>query len=190
MEVRMPSTALTVMHKHIRREMFDFSMRLFRTGSNTVAAMQEAFDELLSLLRTHAAQEETRLEPLLRSADPNGAAALLEDHRKLEAELDRIAQTIRSIDARSPDCAEALLTLHLDWNRYLANYLIHLDTEERAWFADLTEQMPLHLIAAGAAAQGAEGRKLLDRLWSVTTPSERAAIEHATNCAELAEVAA
>jgi hypothetical protein len=186
----MPSTALTVMHKHIRREMFDFSMRLFRTGPNSVAAAQEAFDELLALLRAHAAQEESRLEPLLKSTDPDGAAALLEEHRELDAELERIARMIKSIDAKSPECAETLLTLHLDWNRYLANYLIHLDTEERAWFADLTEQMPLHLIASGAAAQGAEGRKLLDRLWSVTTPAERMAIEHNTGCAELAGAAA
>lgn len=175
----MPATALTVIHKHIRREMFDFSMRLFRAGTHEVAALQTAFDELATLLRTHAVQEETRLEPLLNEADTAAAAELLRDHRRLETELDRLAASIRQLDARSPGCVEALLQLHLDWNRYLSTYLAHLDAEERTLFVGLADKMPLDAVAQSALAQGAEGEKFLARLWSVTTPTERFSIEGA-----------
>ncbi len=175
----MPATALTVIHKHIRREMFDFSMRLFRAGTQDVGAIQLAFEELAVLLRTHAAQEETRLTPLLTAMGTGDAAALLRDHHRLEAELDRVASHARALDSRASTCTEALLQLHLDWNRYLSAYLAHLDEEERTLFAGLAPSMPLDAIAATALAQGAEGEKFLGRLWSVTTPSERIAIEGA-----------
>lgn len=175
----MSATALTVIHKHIRREMFDFSMRLFRAGTHQVPAIKAAFDELAALLRTHAAQEETRLEPLLNARDADAAARLLRDHHRLDAELDRLSAVACALDASSAECADALLQLHLDWNRYLGAYLIHLDEEERTLFAGLAGQMPLTDVARTALAQAEEGKKFLDRLWSVTTPTERLVIEHA-----------
>lgn len=188
----MPATALTVIHKHIRREMFDFSMRLFRAGAHEVGAIQAAFEELATLLHAHAAQEEMRFEPLLNDANSAADAALLRDHRRLETELDRVAVLTRSLDPRSSACTEALLQLHLDWNRYLAAYLSHLDEEERTLFAGLADDMPLDAIAQTALAQGAEGEKFLARLWSVTTPSERVAIEgaHAKGSCREAEASA
>jgi hypothetical protein len=183
LEIAMPATALTVIHKHIRREMFDFSMRLFRAGAHDIGAIQAAFEELAALLRTHAAQEEIRLEPLLNVADTAAAAELLRDHRRLEIELDRLAALTRALDPSA--CTEALLQLHLDWNRYLSACLAHLDEEERTLFASVADSMPLDAIAQSALAQGAEGQKFLARLWSVTTPSERIAIEGA--CSSAAE---
>lgn len=175
----MPATALTVIHKHIRREMFDFSMRLFRAGPLDVAAIQSAFHELAALLRAHAMQEESRFEPLLNDSDTDAAARLLRDHRGLETELDRLDAFTRRLDPRSSACTDALLQLHLDWNRYLSAYLAHLDEEERTLFAPLTARMSLDAIAQSAVAQGSEGQKFLARLWSVTTPAERVAIEGA-----------
>lgn len=175
----MPATALTVIHKHVRREMFDFSMRLFRAGPCEIDAIQVAFAELAALLRAHATHEEARLEPLLRERDAPAAARLLRDHRALEAELERLVAATQRLDPRSDECIEALLQLHLDWNRYLGSYLTHLDEEERTAFAGLGVQMPLADIAQSALAQGTEGEKFLARLWSVTTPSERSVVEGA-----------
>ena len=182
----MPTTALTVIHKHIRREMFDFSMRLFRAGPCEIPAIKPAFEELTALLHAHARQEETRFEQVLRDSDPGAAATLLEDHRRLDVELERLAAAARALDAASPHSVEALLQFHLDWNRYLGSYLGHLDAEERILFVSIAEHMPVGTIAKSAIAQGAEGKKFLDRLWSVTTPSERAVIEqaHGSVCAQ------
>src|SRR5688500_5546600 len=130
-EMAMPATALTVIHKHLRREMFDFSMRLFRAGVHDIDNIKLAFDELAALLHAHAAQEEAKLEPLLKQRDPTAAATLLSDHHRLDGELDRLSATTRELDTDSPCYVEALLQLHLDWNRYLSAYLAHLDAEER-----------------------------------------------------------
>jgi hypothetical protein len=154
-------------------------MRLFRACGQQVAAIQAAFEELATLLRTHAAQEETRLEPQLNDRDTAAAGRLLREHHRLDAELDRLSAFVRGLDASSAECADALLRLHLDWNRFLGAYLLHLDEEERNLFVGLAEQTPLAAIAQSAFAQGAEGQRFLDRLWSVTTPAERVAIEHA-----------
>jgi hypothetical protein len=189
----MSATALTVIHKHLRREMFDFSMRLFRAGPHQVPAIKAAFAELAALLRTHAAQEEARLEPALNDRDTDAAARLLRDHERLDAELDRLSAAVRALDGSSARCTDALLQLHLDWNRYLGAYLLHLDDEERDVFAGFAGHMSLEGIAQSALAQGEEGKRFLDRLWSVTTPTERLAIEDAhadaAYCAENAAVA-
>lgn len=176
----MPATALTVIHKHIRREMFDFSMRLFRAGPYEIGAVKLAFEELTALLHAHAKQEEERFDPVLKDTDPKAASILMEDHRRLERDLDELNALARSLDEHSPRCSEDLLRFHLDWNRYLGRYLAHLDAEERTLFVALAGHMPLTAIAQAAIAQGAEGKKFLDRLWSVTTPAERRAIEHAS----------
>jgi hypothetical protein len=151
----MPATALTVIHKHLHREMFDFSMRLFRAGTHQVPAIKAAFEELAALLRRHAVQKE------------------------IGAELDRLNTVVRGLNASSRDCTDALLQLHLDWNRFLGLYLVRLDEEERGSFASRAAQLPLADLAQSALAQGEEGKRFLDRLWSVTTPTERIAIEDA-----------
>jgi hypothetical protein len=177
----MESTAITVMHKYIRREMFDFSQRLFRAGSHDVTALTAAFGELERLLATHAAQEEHRLEPLLRASDELAAVELLREHAELEHELRSIGDAVQQLSPQAADLVARLLRLHLDWNRFVARYLMHLDHEERSMFVVLKGDLPIGALAGSALAQGPEGRKFLDRLWSVTTPAERCALERAVD---------
>jgi len=176
----MSATALAVLHKFIRREMFDFSQRMFRAAPRDVPAVQAALRDVAALLHTHATQEEARLEPLLRSLDAELAERVLRDHDKLDAELARLCTMAEKLDPDTDSCVDSLSQLHLDWNRFLGAYLLHLDDEERTLFVRLQEHMPLAAIAQSPAAQDPEqGQSFLDRLWAVTTPMERSIVEHA-----------
>ena len=150
-------------------------------GSHDLTALKAAFEELASLLSTHAAQEEHRLEPQLRAAAPSAAAELLREHEELDGELRSIGLAVEQLSGQAADVTAHLLRLHLDWNRFVARYLMHLDHEERSIFASLQDDLPLGALAESALAQGPEGRKFLDRLWSVTTPSERCVLERAVD---------
>lgn len=176
----MRANAITVIHKFIRREMFDFAERLFRAGPHQLGEIGLELERIGQLLETHAAQEEKRLEPLLREIDPTLADRLTRDHRRLDDQFETIKESVRQLDGSSPTCAAGLLQLHLDWNRFLSAYLLHLDDEERTLFAVLGDRLPpLAAIADSAKSQGASGADFLLRVWSVTTCEERAAIEDA-----------
>lgn len=174
----MTPNALTVIHKFIRREMFDFAERLFRAGPEHVPEIRAELYRVAELLNGHAEQEDTRIAPLLREIDPALAERLHRDHRRLDDQLATFRYVLDRIDPASSDVRSALMQLHLDWNRYLSAYLAHLDDEERTLFAGIGDRLPpVSAIAESAKQQGARGEEFLLRVWAVTTCEERAAIE-------------
>jgi iron-sulfur cluster repair protein YtfE (RIC family) len=174
----MPATAITVIHKYIRRELFDLSEQLFRAGPPQVEAIQKALEKIAALLHTHAIQEDARLEPVLRRFDATLADRMARDHRRLDDLLEGCVHASKRLDPSDAKCNAALFQLHLDWNRFVSAYLMHLDDEERNLFVPIADQMPpLAAIVESAKAQGAQGEEFLLRLWAVTTCEERAAIE-------------
>lgn len=173
----MQSNAITVIHKYLRREMFDFAERLFRAGPEHAAEIRGELERIARLLSEHAQDENTRLAPLLREQEPALAEHLMADHRQLADRLEGLLRAANRIEAASPNARSALLRLHLDWNRFLSAYLLHLDDQERTLFARLGDRLPpLSAIADSARKQGPRGEELLLRLWAVTTCEERAAI--------------
>lgn len=178
----MRANALTVIHKFLRREMFDFSQQLFRAGPEDCEPIVRALTNLADTLEQHAKQEEARFEPLLKEIDPALAQRLHDDHRRLDDDLDALIQRANQLDSAASDCREALTQLHLDWNRYLSAYLAHLDDEERTMFLALQDRIPpVTMLANMANEGGAHGKEFLLRLWSVTTCEERMAIEEAAS---------
>jgi hypothetical protein len=176
----MPSNAITVIHKFIRRELFDFSQQLFRAGPDDVPAIVTALQQVGDLLRAHSSQEELRLEPQLRLMEPDLADRLTGDHRRLDDFFEGLLGRARILNPTGLDCSEALLELHLDWNRFLSAYLAHLDDEERTLFRHMAAHLPpLATLVDSARAQGARGEEFLLRLWAVTTCQERAELERA-----------
>jgi hypothetical protein len=177
----MSSSTLTIVHKYIRREMFDMSQRLFRAAPDCLPAIRSAFDDVAGLLRDHAAMEEARLVPLLPDQGPESAEQLQHEHERLDAMLDSLAHDFAALDAQADDCPVRIYQLHLDWNRFVAMYLLHLDDEERTWFAPLQTQIPgVEHIAQSAAALGPQrAEEFLTKLWAVVTPTERMIIESA-----------
>lgn len=175
----MSANAISVVHKYIRREMFDLSEQLFRAGASEVPAIRSAIEQIGLLLDTHAAQEDTRVAPLLRSVAPELADRMAHDHRRLDDQFAVLRDRANAIDARSSTCQQDLYQLHLDWNRFVGTYLLHLDDEERTLFVPIAQAIPpVAAIAESARAQGASGEEFLLRLWAVTTCEERVAIEH------------
>ncbi len=174
----MRANALTVIHKFLRREMFDFSQQLFRAGPEDCAPIRHALESLAELLEQHAAQEDASLEPLLRELDPARAERLAQDHRRLADQLDLLLHAVRQLDSDGADRRDALLRFNLDWNRYLSAYLAHLDDEERTMFPVLEDRIPpIARLAEKARLDGARGQEFLLKLWAVTTCEERMAIE-------------
>lgn len=175
----MPSTALNVIHKFIRREMFDFCERLFRAGPEDVQAVQAAMEKLSELLDAHAMQEDLRLGAILREHDAPSADRLERDHRRLDDHLRTLRRAVQSLDPRAPECDDALRQLHLDWNLFLSAYLAHLDDEERTLFARIGDRLPPVAALVEAANAQPSGGDFLLRLWAVTTCRERVEIEKA-----------
>jgi hemerythrin-like domain-containing protein len=173
------SNALRVIHKYIRREMFDLAERMFRAGPEDVPAVTDAFEDMAELLRGHAEKEDEYLVPLLREADPAFSERVSADHHRLEHELEGLMNSVRDLGAKPSQCQERLYMLHLDWNRYLSLYLKHLDDEERLLFAKIEDRLPpIQVIIETARAEDTrQARLLLSRLWSVTTCEERVAID-------------
>ncbi len=177
----MRTNALTVIHKFLRREMFDFSQQLFRAGPEDCTPIRHALESLAELLEQHAAHEEARFEPMLRDLDPARAERLSQEHRRLEDQLHGLLHVARHLDSNAANCRDTLLQLNLDWNRYLSAYLAHLDDEERTMFTVLEDRIPpVSMLAEKARVDGTRGREFLLKLWAVTTCEERMAIERAT----------
>lgn len=176
----MIANALTVVHKFIRHELFDMSRTLSSAGPAECDAVLEQLDRVVELLEGHARHEESGFEPLIRKHAPESADRLVRDHESLHAELDQVHTGVRTLDASDEAaCATTLLQLHLDWNRFLGRYLLHLDDEERTLFTVInTEIPPIEVMAQGAAEHDPEGAEaFLDRLVTLIAPGEREAIE-------------
>jgi iron-sulfur cluster repair protein YtfE (RIC family) len=178
LEADMPANAVTIIHKYLRRELFDVSEQLFRACPSHIDGVRAALERIDLLLHTHAAQEDARLYPLLHRVDPQLAKRMKADHERLDDRFAFVYDAARLIDATQPDCREKLLQLHLDWNRFVGEYLLHLDDEERTLFPAIRDALPpLSSLAQSARDQGANGEEFLLRLWAVTTMDERAQIE-------------
>lgn len=177
----MRANALTIIHKVIRRELFDVSALISSAGPEDVDAVRASIAAVTGFLNAHAAHEEAGFEPKLRERNPELAACMLDDHHRLHTELDAAGDAARRLDPASPEaCTAALLQLHLDWNRFVGGYLLHIDDEERRLFADLEDIIPpVTFMAEAAVSSGEEGKAFLEKLWKVTAPDEREAIEGA-----------
>jgi hypothetical protein len=176
----MAANALTVVHKFIRHELFDMSRTLSSAGPEECDTVLGQLDRLVELLEEHARHEESGFEPLIRKHAPEAADRLMQDHKSLHAELDQVHAGVRALDASDESaCAIALLQLHLDWNRFLGRYLLHLDDEERTLFTVISNEIPpIEVMAEGAAEHDPENAEaFLDKLVTLIAPDEREAIE-------------
>lgn len=178
----MEPNALTVIHKYIRRMLFDVSLRISSAGPEDAAAVNEAVREAAGILRGHGQHEEAMFGPLLEDLEAGASRRLSDDHARLDGQLDALCQTAGALaEGAGGDAEAALGALHLDWNRFVAAYLEHLDDEERSLFVPLLEHIPpVELVAASIASMPeVEATAFLAQLWRVTTPQERGRIEQA-----------
>lgn len=176
----MKANALTLIHKYIRAELFDVSRLLSSAGPEDAAAVKSAIEEAVELLHQHAEHEEAGFEPHIRERNGAFADRLLDEHRSLHAELDAIISSARALDAgESASCVDALLKLHLDWNRFVGAYLLHLDEEERSWFVGAEALMPPMAAMKTAPPGWSEEahQAFLRKLFAAIAPGERAQVQ-------------
>ena len=173
------STAIAVIHKYIRTEIFALSDRLACADHSAAGELQKAFGEMAVLLRGHSANEDTAFETLLRDYDPLLANTLEDDHLRLDAHLTRIlasADALSGLPAEQE--AQALYQLHLDWNQFVGEYLLHLDDEERRLFPAIKQYLPPISVLADTINLRPEPRRqtFVSTLKKITTPDEQASI--------------
>lgn len=166
--------ALTVVHKFIRHQLFTTAGVLARATPADCAAVQQALKDIAVILRRHAESEDRTLEPRLRELDRALADHMAEDHRHLEAQLARVLVLAEDLEpSQEEPCRELLARLHLDWLKFVGEYLLHLDDEERVLFPHLESLPPVNVVAQTAASMPLEERRaFLDKLAQALNPEE------------------
>src|SRR5690606_38546155 len=83
-------SALHIIHKYIRAQLFEMANALARADNQDLAEVQRQLENTAALLRGHGSHEDQAFESVLRAYDPLLANTLEDDHLKLEAALQRI----------------------------------------------------------------------------------------------------
>jgi iron-sulfur cluster repair protein YtfE (RIC family) len=127
----------TAYHKGLRRKLFAFSVHLGRVNWNRadqLDALRAQWDTLLLRLDRHGAHEEQFIHPLFANFATDLCEALEAEHEAHDAALAALSAALRRA-ADTPD-ADAQRLAGLDayraYQRFLAEYLLHLDREECA----------------------------------------------------------
>lgn len=165
----------TIIHKHLRRSLFEISTQLGGLDRTNVAERVEAFRGIAGMLRGHARQEDANLAPMLGDASPDLEVALTSSHEELEEQLAAIEDQILRLPSLEADQFEAAaLDAYRCWNRFLSAYLMHLDEEETHLFPELGARNPPASGVAGLVTQrGEQGAMFLALLLPILTEGER-----------------
>lgn len=169
-------SALHVIHKYLRAELFKVSEHIACADALTLAVVQQQLHDIAALLRGHGQHEDQSFEAVLRAYDPLLANTLEDDHLKLEAALQRILDRARSLSTLPREEVDRQLQyLYLDWNQFVGHYLLHLDDEERLLFVAISEHMPeIAVIQASIdSVEDEQRRAFIATLKKVTSPHEQ-----------------
>jgi hemerythrin-like domain-containing protein len=123
-------------HKGQRKTLFEIAIQAGKADYHDPACLDQLIQELIAFkdeMRLHAQLEENHIHPLLCDRVPEGATKLEEDHRQMHKTLDELEQHLTSLHAKPADfekTAAVTLEFYRAWNRFIAFYLEHIDTEE------------------------------------------------------------
>ncbi len=126
----------TSIHKTHRYALYTMAIQAGKTDY----AKKELVDKLYGLLsafkeqlRIHIVSEETFIHPLLSRRVPGGALELQAEHHEHFQRVDDLIKLLDEIKAR-PEGFESLRELGLEFykalNRFISEYLVHIDKEE------------------------------------------------------------
>ncbi|HEY7071902.1 MAG TPA: hemerythrin domain-containing protein [Acidimicrobiales bacterium] len=147
----------TLIHKVLRKGLFDLCVRAGTTDYGDPAAVKEldaAWHRFDLFLRSHSAHERDLIHPALGALDPGGTEVVDAEHDRVHELLDRVEAQLAAIAAEQ-DATVARrrgLELYRALNRLAGTALPHFDAEE-------TELMP--------------------RLWALLSDAQIAAIRGA-----------
>ncbi len=116
--------------------MFQISELAGRTDPNVPGGLEVLRSRIAAFreeLRNHAQMEGSFIHPTLAQRVPGGARVLEEEHGVMNRHLDDIMAMADLLVQGSPPATESKALaqeLYLAWNRFVAFYLMHIDTEE------------------------------------------------------------
>ncbi len=128
-------------HKGLRRGLLEHSLRLSRldwSNELEVKAAGDEFTNLLRFLRVHGNDEDRVQFPLVASKDPASILQSQEDHRRLDNELTLLEIYWKEVAAHPEKNLGN--DFYRTYNRYLSDYLRHMDREE----GEVTESLHRH----------------------------------------------
>ncbi len=115
----------SLIHKAQREHLFKLSIKLAKmdfSNSNELIKLKEELAEMIAHLRKHSESEERFIHPFYENFQPN--CTLLESqHEHFENELAAIENLL--------DSAEFQDKIYSLFNRFIAQYLLHIDQEEQ-----------------------------------------------------------
>jgi hemerythrin-like domain-containing protein len=120
-------------HKGLRRGLLGLSLRLGSldwSDPEEVHATGLEFANQIHFLREHAQNEDLVQVPFLESRSPGTARMMVQDHHRLEREVDKLEDEWNRVSS-NPDPSRLGYQLYLDFNRFLSAYLAHMELEEQ-----------------------------------------------------------
>lgn len=129
-------------HKGLRRGLLALSNSLGNldwSDAEEIKAVGAEFSNMIHFLREHAENENLVQMPPLEERSPGATRQMAEDHDRLEKVIDRLEADWKKATA-SPDSHAEGYRLYRSFNRFLSDYLAHMDMEE----GEVTETVYRH----------------------------------------------
>jgi iron-sulfur cluster repair protein YtfE (RIC family) len=147
----------TAYHKGLRRKLFAFSVQLGRVDWGREFSRAQVRDDWAALrlrLQRHAAHEERYIHPLFSVQAPTLNEQIEREHHAHDAALMAMSEALSgagSVDDESLRRACGL-DIYRSYQRFLGDYLHHLDREERELMPLIERLVPGDVVAAAQLA--------------------------------------
>ena len=169
-------------HKMLRRLLFDATLRAGAVDFESVAAMHELKEVVLRALRVvdaHAEHEATFLHPVIVTRLPELVRKFDAEHENSRAHVEELRRLIGIAvdDEISRHRKQATLDFYRALGRFTANYLEHLDEEEKAlpkyWLEFTSTELGEVMRRFNANRSPSDAMSDLERMFPALAPSEQ-----------------
>lgn len=124
---------LTHPHKEQRKWLYTLSIEASDMDFNNESQLEQFkinFQNLIDNLKEHAENEELFILPLIVDKFPKEADVFQQEHPEIEVKIQALHEAMKELD-QSNNRADLGLTFYRLLNRFIAEYLLHLDAEEQ-----------------------------------------------------------
>ena len=119
-------------HKGLRRGLLGLSQKMGSvdwSDAEDVKTVEAEFKNMVYFLREHAENEDTIQAPSLEAKAPGATRQMIEDHHRIEKQIDQLEKDWETA-AKENFPHASCYRLYLSYNRFLSDYLAHMDLEE------------------------------------------------------------
>lgn len=115
-------------------------------------AVSDHVASVSALLASHAEHEDSAILPTLERELPDLAARIESDHHELERRFDLVVEQSLEFTADTADARRRGQLLYLDLARFVSDYFVHIDVEERELMPRLEDAVGVDAVAEMHAA--------------------------------------